>query len=84
MVCELYLNKVKKKKCLQKKTHFFTKLLKNNYLRQRARARAHTQIHTHKVGREGEGGAGTPLSREPGRGLDRRTPGPQPEMKADA
>jgi len=32
---------------------------------------------------EGEGEAGFPLSREPDMGPDPRTPGPQPEPKAD-
>jgi len=32
---------------------------------------------------EAEGEAGSPLSKEPDVGLDPRTPGPQPEPKAD-
>jgi len=35
-------------------------------------------------GREGEGEADSPLSREPNMGLDPRTPGSSPELKADA
>ena len=58
---------------------FFLKIL-FVYLRERERKSAHTNG---VGGAEGEGDAGSPLSREPDAGLHPRTPRSRPESKID-